>query len=252
MPKTTNADTATVVLVHGAFADASSWNGVITRLRAKGVPVTAPANPLRGIAADSAYIAAVLEQIQGPVVAVGHSYGGAVITNAATKAKNVVGLVYVAAFAPEEGETLAAAEAGSKDSVLNTAQVPRRYPTANSGSATEFYIDPPRVGDAFAADLSDEEVALIGATQRPVSELAFSEPSGPPAWKDRPSWAVVATGDRAAGTDVIRSMAERAGAKITEVEGSHVIMISQPQAVTDVILEAVASVGSAAVARTVA
>jgi pimeloyl-ACP methyl ester carboxylesterase len=252
MPKTTNADTATVVLVHGAFADASSWNGVITRLRAKGVPVTAPANPLRGIAADSAYIAAVLEQIQGPVVAVGHSYGGAVITNAATKAKNVVGLVYVAAFAPEEGETLAAAEAGSKDSVLNTAQVPRRYPTANGGSATEFYIDPPRVGDAFAADLSDEEVALIGATQRPVSELAFSEPSGPPAWKDRPSWAVVATGDRAAGTDVIRSMAERAGAKITEVEGSHVIMISQPQAVTDVILEAVASVGSAAVAGTVA
>jgi pimeloyl-ACP methyl ester carboxylesterase len=252
MPKTTNADTATVVLVHGAFADASSWNGVITRLRAKGVPVTAPANPLRGIAADSAYIAAVLEQIQGPVVAVGHSYGGAVITNAATKAKNVVGLVYVAAFAPEEGETLAAAEAGSKDSVLNTAQVPRRYPMANGGSATEFYIDPPRVGDAFAADLSDEEVALIGATQRPVSELAFSEPSGPPAWKDRPAWAVVATGDRAAGTDVIRSMAERAGAKITEVEGSHVIMISQPQAVTDVILEAVASVGSAAGVGTVA
>jgi pimeloyl-ACP methyl ester carboxylesterase len=252
MPKTTNADTATVVLVHGAFADASSWNGVITRLRAQGVPVTAPANPLRGIAADSAYIAAVLEQIQGPVVAVGHSYGGAVITNAATDAKNVVGLVYVAAFAPEEGETLAAAEAGSKDSVLNAAQVPRRYPTANGGSATEFSIDPPRVGDAFAADLSDEQVALIGATQRPVSELAFSEPSGPPAWKDRPSWAVVATGDRAAGTDVIRSMAERAGAKITEVEGSHVIMISQPQAVTDVILEAVASVGSAAVAGTVA
>jgi pimeloyl-ACP methyl ester carboxylesterase len=236
--------TPTVVLVHGAFADASSWNGVITRLQAKGVPVTAPANPLRGITTDSAYIAAVLEQVKGPVVAVGHSYGGAAITNAATDAKNVVALVYVAAFAPEEGETLGAAEAGSKDSVLNAALVPRQYPSANGGSATEFYIDPAKARDAFAGDLSDQQAALIAATQRPVAELAFSEPSGPPAWKDRPSWAVVATDDRAAGTDVIRSMAERAGAKITEVEGSHVIMVSQPEAVTNVILEAVAAVAS--------
>ena len=112
--------TPTVVLVHGAFADASSWNGVITRLQAKGVQVTAPANPLRGIAADSAYIAAFLEQIEGPVVAVGHSYGGAVITNAATDAKNVVGLVYVAAFAPEEGETLGAASADCSANKRNT------------------------------------------------------------------------------------------------------------------------------------
>jgi pimeloyl-ACP methyl ester carboxylesterase len=236
--------TPTVVLVHGAFADASSWNGVITRLQAKGVPVTAPANPLRGITADSAYIAAVFEQVEGPVVAVGHSYGGAAITNAATDAKNVVALVYVAAFAPDEGETLGAAEAGSKDSVLNTALVPRQYPSANGGAGTEFYIDPAKARDAFAGDLSDQDAALIGATQRPVAELAFSEPSGPPAWKDRPAWAVVATGDRAAGTDVTRSMAKRAGAKITEVEGSHVIMISQPQAVTDVILEAVAAAAS--------
>jgi pimeloyl-ACP methyl ester carboxylesterase len=242
MSETTNTDPATVVLVHGAFADASSWNGVIARLQTKGVPVTAPANPLRGIAADSAYIAAVLEQIEGPVVAVGHSYGGAMITNAATDAKHVVGLVYVAAFAPEEGETLGAAEASSQDSVLNSALVPRQYPTANGGSATEFYIDPAKARDAFAADLSDQQAALIAATQRPVSELAFSVPSGPPAWKDRPSWAVVATGDRAAGTDVTRSMAERAGATITEVDGSHVIMVSQPEAVTDVILEAVAAV----------
>jgi pimeloyl-ACP methyl ester carboxylesterase len=244
MSDTTNTDTATVVLVHGAFADASGWNRVITRLQAKGVPVMAPANPLRGIAADSAYIAAFLEQIEGPVLAVGHSYGGAVITNAATDAKNVVGLVYVAAFAPEEGETLGAAEAGSKDSVLNSALVPRQYPTADGGSATEFYIDPAKARDAFAGDLSEQEAALIGATQRPVAELAFSEPSGPPAWKDRPSWAVVATADRAAGTDVTRSMAERAGATITELEGSHVIMISQPQAVTDVILEAFAATSS--------
>jgi pimeloyl-ACP methyl ester carboxylesterase len=234
--------TPTVVLVHGAFADASSWNGVIERLQAKGIRVTAPANPLRGIASDTAYIAAVIEQIDGPVVAVGHSYGGAVITNAATDAKNVVGLVYVAAFAPEEGETLGAAEAESKDSILNTALVPRQYPTADGGSATEFSIDPAKARDAFAGDLSDVQAALIGVTQRPVAESAFSEPNGPPAWRHLPSWAVVASDDKAAGTDVVRSMAERAGAKITEVDGSHVIMVSQPEAVTNVILEAVAAV----------
>jgi len=130
----------TVVLVHGAFADASSWNGVIERLQAKGVPVIAPANPLRGIAHDSAYTAAVFEQIEGPVLAVGHSYSGAVISNAATDAKNVVGLVYVAAFAPDEGEALGEASAGSKDSVLGSAQIPLRYPTENGGG-TEMKWD---------------------------------------------------------------------------------------------------------------
>jgi pimeloyl-ACP methyl ester carboxylesterase len=231
----------TVVLVHGAFADASSWNGVIERLQARGVQVTAPANPLRGIASDSAYLASVIGQIPGPVLAVAHSYGGAVITNAASTTKNVVGLVYVAAFAPEEGERLGEVEAASKDSVLNSALVPRQYPTADGGSGTEFSIDPRKARDAFAGDLSDQQAALIAATQRPVAESAFSEPNGAPAWKNLPSWAVVATGDKAAGTDVTRSMAERAGATITEVEGSHVIMVSQPQAVTDVILEAVAA-----------
>ena len=234
--------TPTVVLVHGAFADASSWNGVIPLLQAKGMTVIAPANPLRGIAHDSDYIASVFAQIEGPVLAVGHSYGGAVITNAATDAKNVVGLVYVAAFAPDEGETLGAVEAGSKDSVLNSALVPRHYPTADGGQATEFYIDPPKAREAFAGDLSDQQAGLIAATQRPVSELAFSEANGTPAWKHLPSWAVVATGDKAAGADVVRSMAERAAATITEIEGSHVIMVSQPQAVTEVILAAVAAV----------
>jgi pimeloyl-ACP methyl ester carboxylesterase len=242
--ETDNASSPTVVLVHGAFADASSWNGVIERLLTKGVQVKAPANPLRGISIDSAYIAGVLDETPGPVVAVGHSYGGAVITNAARQAKNVVGLVYVAAFATEEGERLADAEAASKDSVLNTALVPLHYPAANGGEpAVEFAIDPEKFHDAFAADLPTEETTVMAATQRPVAELAFSEPSGAPAWKDLPSWAVVATGDKAAGADVIRSEAERAGATITEVEGSHVIMVSQPQAVTDVILEAVAAVG---------
>jgi pimeloyl-ACP methyl ester carboxylesterase len=232
-----------VVLVHGAFADASSWNGVIKRLQAKSVQVTAPANPLRGLAADSAYIAVVFDETPGPVVAVGHSYGGAVITNAAKQAKNVVGLVYVAAFATEEGERLGDATAASKDAVLGSALVPLHYPAADgSDPAVEFAIDPAKFHDAFAADLPDEEAAVMAATQRPIAELGFSDPSGAPAWKDLPSWAVVATADKAAGTDVTRSMATRAGAKITEVDASHVVMVSQPQAVTDVIMEAVAAV----------
>jgi pimeloyl-ACP methyl ester carboxylesterase len=229
--------------VHGAFADASSWNGVIKRLQAKSVQVTAPANPLRGLAADSAYIAVVFDETPGPVVAVGHSYGGAVITNAAKQAKNVVGLVYVAAFATEEGERLGEATAASKDAVLGSALVPLHYPAADGGEpAVEFAIDPAKFHDAFAADLPDEEAAVMAATQRPIAELGFSDPSGAPAWKDLPCWAVVATADKAAGTDVTRSMATRAGAKITEVDASHVVMVSQPQAVTDVIMEAVAAV----------
>ncbi|HEY6582532.1 MAG TPA: alpha/beta hydrolase [Rubrobacter sp.] len=231
----------TVVLVHGAFADASSWNGVVERLQAEGVRVTAPANPLRGVSADSAYIAGVLGQVPGPVLAVGHSYGGAVITNAATGADNVVGLVYVAAFAPDEGERLIEIENGSKDSVLNTALVELQYPTGQDGKTTvEFAIDSEKFHDAFAADLPEEQTAVMAATQRPVAELAFSEPNGAPAWKSLPAWAVVATGDKAAGSDVVRSMAERAGAEITEAEGSHVIMVSQPQAVAEVILAALA------------
>jgi pimeloyl-ACP methyl ester carboxylesterase len=232
----------TVVLVHGAFADGSSWNGVIERLQAEGIQVTAPAIPLRGIAIDSAYISSFLEQIPGPVLAVGHSYGGAIITNAATNANNVVGLVYVCAFAPDEGEPLGEIASDSKDSVLSTAQVPLQYPTGEGNeTAVEFAVDPAKFHDVFAADLPDEQAAVMAATQRPIAELAFSEPNGEPAWKKLPSWAVVATGDRAAGTDIVRSMAKRAGATITEVEGSHVIMVSQPQAVTDVILTAVAA-----------
>jgi pimeloyl-ACP methyl ester carboxylesterase len=244
-------DTAplTVALVHGAFADASSWNGVIERLQAAGIQVTAPPNPLRGISTDSAYIASILNQIPGPVLAVGHSYGGAVISNAATDAANVVGLVFVAAFAPDEGERLGDVESGSKDSVLMSALAPLQYPTGQaSETAVEFAIDPAKFHDAFAADLPPAQTAVMAATQRPAAELAFSEPSGPPAWKSTPAWAVVATGDKAAGTDVVRSMAERAGAMITEVEGSHVIMVSQPGAVVDVILTAAAAVARPATA----
>ena len=232
----------TVVLVHGAFADASGWNDVIERLQSEGVEATAPANPLRGITFDAAYIKSLLGQIPGSVIAVGHSYGGAVITNAATGADNVVGLVYVAAFAPDEGERLIEIENGSKDSVLNSALTQLRYPTGEGAeTAVEFAIDPEKFHDAFAADLPQEQTAVMAATQRPVAELAFSEPSGEPAWKKLPSWSVVPTGDRAAGSDVVRSMAERAGAEITEAEGSHVIMMSQPQAVAEVILTALAA-----------
>jgi pimeloyl-ACP methyl ester carboxylesterase len=234
----------TVAFVHGAFADSSGWTGVIERLQKNGVRVTAVVNPLRGISIDSAYVASVLGQIPGPVLVVAHSYGGAVVSNAATNAKNVVGLVFVAAFAPDDGERLGEVAAGSKDSVLNSALVPLQYPTGDgNGTATEFAIDPAKIRDAFAADLPAEQTAVMAATQRPVSELAFSEQSGPPAWKTLPSWAVVATGDKAVGTDAARSMAQRAGADITELEGSHVIMISQPQAVAEVIETVIAKVG---------
>jgi pimeloyl-ACP methyl ester carboxylesterase len=171
---------------------------------------------------------------------VGHSYGGAVISNAAVRAGNVVGLVYVAAFAPDEGERLQDIESDSKDSVLSAALTELKYPDA-SGTAVEFAIDPEHFHAAFAADLPAHRARVMALTQRPVAALAFSEPSGPPAWRVLPSWAVVATGDRAAGSDVVLRMAQRAEARITEVEGSHVIMTSQPQTVVQVIRSALAS-----------
>jgi pimeloyl-ACP methyl ester carboxylesterase len=235
----------TVVLVHGAFADGSSWNGVIERLQAKGMKVIAPPNPLRGLASDSAYIAAVLSETPGPVLLVGHSYAGAVISTAAANAGNVVGLVFVAAYAPEEGERIG--EIPSNDSVLSSVLVNLHYPTSNGGGpAVEHAIMPEKFHDAFAADLPEEQTALMAATQRPVADLAFTQPAGPPAWKKVPSWAVVATADKAAGTDIVRSMAKRAGATITEVDGSHVIMVSQPETVASVILQAADAVGGAA------
>jgi len=241
---THNSGAPTVVLVHGAFADASSWNGVVELLQAKGMSVTAPANPLRGISIDSAYIASVLGQIDGPVLLVGHSYAGAVIGNAASKAANVVGLVFVSAFAMEDGELLGEAAGTSKDSILGPLQVARNYPGADGEQAVEISIDPAGFREAFCADLPEEQAAVMAATQRPIAQLAFTEPNGPPAWKHLPSWAVVGTGDKAAGTDLIRSMAKRAGATITELDGSHVIMISQPEAVAGVIVEALAAVGA--------
>jgi pimeloyl-ACP methyl ester carboxylesterase len=231
----------TVVLVHGAFADSSGWNDVVSQLLAAGVAVRAIPNPLRGITIDSGYVAAAIAQIPGRVLAVGHSYGGAVITNAAPRAANVVGLVYVAGFAPDEGEALQDVEADSKDSVLNAVLLQTDYPTGDgSGTATEFWIDPDKFHDSFAADLSSEQALVMALTQRPVAQAAFSEPNGVPGWRSLPSWAVVATGDKAAGTDVVRQMATRAGASIVEADGSHVIMMSQPKIVAETIQGAVA------------
>jgi pimeloyl-ACP methyl ester carboxylesterase len=229
--------------VHGAFADAGSWAPVTGRLVSAGVPVMAIVNPLRGLKSDAAYAASAISQIPGPVLAVGHSYGGAVITNAFPQTRNVVGLVYVAAFAPDEGEKLADITGRSTDSVLGTATLQQQYPVGDgSETAVELIIDPAKFHDVFTADLPQLDSDVYGLSQRPVAASAFAEPTGHPAWKDLPSWAAVGTADKAAGTDVVRSMAQRAGAKITEIEGSHVIMISQPDAVTEVILTALKSV----------
>jgi pimeloyl-ACP methyl ester carboxylesterase len=237
----TETTSPTVVLVHGAFADAGSWAPVVERLQAAGVEAQALVNPLRGIAADAAYVASALAQIPGPVLAVGHSYGGAVLTNAATSADNVVGLVYVAAFAPDEGESLLEIEGGSRDSVLAAALRPAQYPTG-SGTAVELYVDKDRFHEVFAADLSPEQAAVFAVSQRPVAEAAFAEKTGAPAWKRLPSWAVVATGDKAAGSDVLLAHARRAGADTVEVDGSHVIMLSKPDVVVETIMKALRSV----------
>jgi pimeloyl-ACP methyl ester carboxylesterase len=226
----------TVVLVHGAFADAGSWAPVTERLIAAGVPVTAIVNPLRGVAADAAYVASFINQIDGPVLAVGHSYGGAIITNAVPHTTNVVGLVYVAAFAPDEGETLAGIVARSKDSILNSAVREYQYPTGEGDeTATELIIDPAKFREVFTADLPQLQSDVYALSQRPIAASAFGEQTTKVAWKDLPTWAAVGTADLAAGSDVVRSMAQRADATITEITGSHVIMISQPDAVTQVI-----------------
>jgi pimeloyl-ACP methyl ester carboxylesterase len=240
----------TVLLVHGAFADGSSWAPVIKLLQKANIKVQALPNPLRGLIADSDYVASAINQIEGHVLAVGHSYGGAVITNAATKANaskpgHVVGLVYVAAFAPDEGETVADIVGRSHDSLLGRPGVLRQaeYPSGqNQETAVEFTIDPASFHDAVAADLSAEEAAVLSAVQRPIADTANVEQSGPPAWKSLPTWAVIATDDRAAGTDEVRSMAKRAGADIVQASGPHLIMIFKPEVVTTQIRKAVDAV----------
>jgi pimeloyl-ACP methyl ester carboxylesterase len=233
----------TVVLIHGAFADGGSWAAVVELLLAAKVKVQALAIPMRGLASDSAYVASAISQVVGPVLAVGHSYGGAVISNACTDADNVVGLVFVNGFAPELDEVLSAVEGTSRDSALGPALVTRQYPTGSGDeTAVELYVNPANFNDVFGGDLPETQASVLGASQRPIAAAAFDEKSSAPAWKALPSWAVVATGDKAAGTDITLSQAKRAGADIIEVEGSHLIMVSQPQVVTDHILKALRSV----------
>ena len=233
----------TVALVHGAFADASNWAGVIPILRAAGVDVLAPANPLRGINHDAAYIASVASQIPGPVLLVGHSYGGAVITNAGNRAENVRGLVYVGAFIPDEGETLQNLADQATDSKVLPALRPMQYPTTpGSAPDSEFTIDAASFHEVFCADLPAAQAAILAVSQRPLAGVSFGEPTQDPAWKSLPTWAVISPSDFIIGPSGERFMAERAGATITEVEASHAMMISQPQVVADVILTAVNSV----------
>jgi pimeloyl-ACP methyl ester carboxylesterase len=221
----------------------SSWNSVISELQHRGFAVYAPPNPLRGLPQDSAYLHQFLTQnaaLQGqPVVLVGHSYGGAVVTNAAVGASGVKALVYVDAFIPDEGDTiggLASAEPGS--CLDNQAFNPVPYPGAPSGDV-DLYIKPDLVPGCFATGLPASQAAVIAATQRPLTASAFTEPSGPPAWKTIPSWAVIGTGDRVIPPAELTFMAKRAGAHITDVNAGHLSLVSEPSVVTHVILQAV-------------
>jgi pimeloyl-ACP methyl ester carboxylesterase len=240
----TAGGTPTIVLVHGAFADASSWAGVTKELQGDGLTVMAPANPLRSVAGDAAYTASVVNQVAGPVLLVGHSYGGVVITNTGTQTPNVVGLVYVGAFIPDEGESVQDLAAQATDSLLGPALRPAQYPTSDPAKpGTELYIDVGAFHEVFCADLPAETAAVMAASQRPGDALGFGEKTRAAAWKTLPSWAVIGTADKAVGITGLRAMAGRAGAKTTEVDASHVVMISQPKAVVDVIRAALGSVG---------
>jgi pimeloyl-ACP methyl ester carboxylesterase len=234
-----DAPKPTIVLVHGAFADASSWNAVIGDLQKRGYTAYAPANPLRGLISDSDYLRSFLATIPGPIVLVGHSYGGALITNAATGNPNVTALVYIAAYAPDQDETLGQATAlGGGSSLLLQHLVLRPF----SGSGTidaDAYVDPASFRDVFAQDLPGKQTALMAAEQRPSALSALGTPSGAPAWKTIPSWYLVAQDDHAIPPEAERAMAERAHAHTIEIRSSHVAMISHPDTVTDLILTAV-------------
>jgi pimeloyl-ACP methyl ester carboxylesterase len=236
----------TIVLVHGAWADGSSWNAVSVELQSQGFTVMTPPNLLHGVASDAAYIASFLAQrTDGPVVLVGHSYGGVVITNAGTGGGDVKALVYVNAFIPDVGETVfdilggsgSALDVPDPTAVLDLAG----YPDAPEGDV-EAFLKPSTVHEAFAQDLSEAERLLIVASQRPVALGANIGPTETVAWKSIPSWAVLGTEDRVIPIAALRSMAERAGATISEVEASHVSMVSHPDVTVAAILAAAATV----------
>lgn len=237
------ASTPTVVLVHGAFADAASWSGVIAELQRDGIPVIAPSNPLRGLATDAAYIASVAVQIDGPVILVGHSYGGALITVAGTT-ENVVGLVYVAAYALEEGESLGELQGRFPLSPLVSSLKQWTYPLPGGQDAVEVTIAADAFPSVFAADVDPEVAEVLAVAQRPLAAAAFEETASAAAWKTKPSWALVAGADRAINPEVERFGAERAGATVVELEGaSHAVALSRPKDVAGLIRDAVRAAG---------
>ncbi|MEU6776833.1 alpha/beta hydrolase [Streptomyces sp. NPDC046759] len=231
----------TIVLVHGAFADGSSWNGVIERLERRGYKVMAPANPLRGLYSDAAYIASVLKSVEGPVVLAGHSYGGAVISTAAAGNPQVRSLVYVSALMPDVGESGMSLSARFP-SALGTAtdSVPFR---TGSTSGTDLYLKPDKVHSVFAACLPESRAKLLAVTQRPAATTAFSEKARAAAWKDIPSWALVGRQDRTISPGQERFEARRAHSHTVEIDTCHVSLVARPDAVAGLILQAAAAAG---------
>ena len=231
----------TILLVHGAFGDASSWRPVFDRLHDDGHTVIAAATPLRGVAADAAYLSAVIDQIDGPVVLAGHSYGGSVITVAGA-AEKVVGLVYVAGFAPDEGETIADLQGRFPSLAMGNFLQPTPLPDG----AVELTVDPRRFRDIFSADVPDADAAFMAHAQRPLLASAFEEPATAAAWRMKPSWAVFGTADQPIAPQLHRFSYDRAGSTVTAIDGaSHFVQLSHPDVVAGVIHDAVRASSSA-------
>lgn len=233
----------TVVLEHGAWADASGWTGVTERLQRAGYPVVAPADPLRGLQADSAYLKSVLSQIKGPVVLVGHSYGGEVITDAAVGDPQVKALVYIAAFAPAQGESLQSLNSTKLAAEIPALPlVPAAFPAADGSQGTELGIATAKYPSVFLDDrLPKAQEAAMAAEQRPLSLAAVTETSGVPAWKTIPSWYLVADHDRAISPALERFMAHRAHAHTVSIDAPHLAMVTNPAPVARLIEKAAAS-----------
>jgi pimeloyl-ACP methyl ester carboxylesterase len=232
----------TVLLVHGAFTDASSWAGVIPALQAAGLDTFAPANPLRGLAADTAYLASVVAAADASVLLVGHAYGGAVITATGAQAANVVGLVYVAAFAPAAGESMLDIATRFPQTRLPLALRPIAYPH-DGAVGVELYVKGDEFPEVFAADLPARVTRVLSVAQRPIVAAAFEETARVAAWEALPAWYAVATADQVIHPEAQRFMARRAGAHTVEVVASHAIALSQPAAVADLIRTAAAAIG---------
>ncbi|WP_055585815.1 alpha/beta fold hydrolase [Peterkaempfera griseoplana] len=235
-------DGPTVVLVHGAFADASSFARVIPELLERGLNVVAPAVPNRSLLGDSAYIASVVRRIPGPVVLVGHSYGGAVITVAGVE-DNVRALVYLAGYALEEGESLGELQGGFPDSDLAGALVHTPFPLEGSPApGVDVSVRADRFPEIFAADVDPGLAAVLAVSQRPLAAQAFGEKAPAAAWKTKPSWGLVAASDRTINPDVERYGYQRAGMTTVEVDSSHLVMLAHPERVADLIDQAVRAV----------